>query len=148
MDAIPLRGSRRRHVRRRNATRWRAVAPGCRYRPLAPWRWGRWPRCARAGPSSRGETLPNRGRAPCPAEHAQLGDRYSTDEGEYLPGTRCVAVPLLDDGAGLIAALSVTAPSNRIGENWPAQVLAELRSTAATIRGRFGHGSSRQLTPA
>ena len=79
---------------------------------------------------------------------AQLGDRYSTDEGEYLPGTRCVAVPLLDDGAGLIAALSVTAPSNRIGENWPAQVLAELRSTAATIRGRFGHGSSRQLTPA
>ena len=65
---------------------------------------------------------------------------YSTDEGEYLPGTRCVAVPLLDDGAGLIAALSVTAPSNRIGENWPAPVLAELRSTATTIRGRLDTG--------
>ena len=71
---------------------------------------------------------------------------YSTDEGEYLPGTRCVAVPLLNDGAGLIAALSVTAPSSRTNNDWPAPVLAELLTTAATIRAELGYG--RELSSA
>lgn len=66
---------------------------------------------------------------------------FSTDEGEYLPGTRCVAVPLFNDGAGLIAALSVTAPSVRTGADWPTPVLAELLATAGAIRAELGHGS-------
>jgi DNA-binding IclR family transcriptional regulator len=38
----------------------------------------------------------------CLLEEIDLARRqgYSTDEGEYLPGTRCVAVPLFNDGAG------------------------------------------------
>jgi IclR family acetate operon transcriptional repressor len=69
------------------------------------------------------------------AEIDQARDRgYSTDEGEYLAGTRCVAVPLHNDGMGLITALSVTAPAVRTGPDWPAPVLDELLSTAAVIR--------------
>ncbi len=71
---------------------------------------------------------------------------FSTDEGEYLDGTRCVAVPLLNDGAELIAALSVTAPSMRTGDDWPEPVLAELRTTATTIRAELGYG--RELSSA
>lgn len=65
---------------------------------------------------------------------------YSTDEGEYLVGTRCVAVPLFDDGMGLITALSVTAPAARTGPDWPAPVLAELLATAAVIRNGVSPG--------
>jgi DNA-binding IclR family transcriptional regulator len=65
-------------------------------------------------------------------------DGYALDRGEYLPGTQCVAVPLLDDGDGLIAALSVTAPSSRCTADWPADVLPELDATAALIRSRLG----------
>lgn len=71
---------------------------------------------------------------------------YSTDEGEYLAGTRCVAVPLLNDGAELIAALSVTAPAVRTSDDWPEPVLAELRTTATTIRAELGDG--RELSSA
>ena len=71
---------------------------------------------------------------------------YSTDEGEYLEGTRCVAVPLINDGAELLAALSVTAPSSRTGEDWPEPVLAELRATVSTIRSELGYG--RELSSA
>jgi IclR family acetate operon transcriptional repressor len=71
---------------------------------------------------------------------------YSTDEGEYLAGTRCVAVPLINDGAELIAALSVTAPSVRTGDDWPEPVLAELRTTATKIRSALGNG--RELSSA
>ena len=69
------------------------------------------------------------------AEIDRARDRgYSTDEGEYLAGTRCVAVPLFNDGMGLITALSVTAPAVRTGQDWPAPVLDELLATAAVIR--------------
>lgn len=62
---------------------------------------------------------------------------YALDDEEYLPGTRCVAVPLLDDGKGLIAALSVTAPSNRCGEDWPERPLERLLATARMVRTRM-----------
>lgn len=80
-------------------------------------------------------------------EIAQTRTRgYSTDEGEYLAGTRCVAVPLINDGAELIAALSVTAPAVRTGDDWPEPVLAELQATAAKIRSALGNG--RELSSA
>jgi IclR family KDG regulon transcriptional repressor len=63
---------------------------------------------------------------------------YALDEGEYLPGTRCVAVPLLNDGDGLVTALSVTAPSTRCTPDWPNDVFDELSSTATEIRSRLG----------
>jgi IclR family transcriptional regulator, acetate operon repressor len=70
---------------------------------------------------------------------------YATDEGEYLSGTRCVAIPLIHDGTDLITAISVTAPAMRTTEDWPAPVLSELQDTAARIRSQLGYG---RLKPA
>lgn len=68
---------------------------------------------------------------------------YSIDDGEYLTGTRCVAVPLFNDGNELITALSVTAPAVRTGGDWPEPALAELRATAVAIRTELGLGRER-----
>jgi DNA-binding IclR family transcriptional regulator len=65
-------------------------------------------------------------------------DGYARDEEEVIIGCRCVAVPLLDDGNGLVTALSVTAPKFRCGPDWPAAPLAALRSAAEEIRARLG----------
>lgn len=63
---------------------------------------------------------------------------YALDEGEYLAGTRCVAVPLINDGAGLVAAMSMTAPSSRCAREWPDSVLGHLRETASVVRSQLG----------
>jgi DNA-binding IclR family transcriptional regulator len=65
---------------------------------------------------------------------------YALDDEEYLPGCRCVAVPLnlTDPGEGLIAAISVTAPVFRCGPDWPQRPLAALRAAASRITGRLG----------
>ena len=44
---------------------------------------------------------------------------YALDEEEYLDGCRCVAVPFASGHAGLLVAISITAPSNRCGPDWP-----------------------------
>jgi DNA-binding IclR family transcriptional regulator len=69
-------------------------------------------------------------------------DGYAEDNEEYLPGCRCVAVPLrLDalDGSdqGLVAAISVTAPVFRCGPDWPEPQLRLLRAGADRIRSRM-----------
>jgi DNA-binding IclR family transcriptional regulator len=62
---------------------------------------------------------------------------YALDDEEYLPGCRCVAVPLPVDGnGGLQLALSVTAPVFRCGPDWPQAPLAALQAGAARIRER------------
>jgi DNA-binding IclR family transcriptional regulator len=61
---------------------------------------------------------------------------WARDDEEVLVGCRCVAVPLTDDGHGLITALSVTAPSARCGPDWPEAVLGELQNAAGVIRAR------------
>lgn len=61
---------------------------------------------------------------------------WALDDEEVLVGCRCVAVPLTDDGRGLVTALSVTAPSARCGPGWPADVLGELQTAAGIIRAR------------
>lgn len=61
---------------------------------------------------------------------------YAQDDEELLVGCRCVAVPLTDDGHGLVTALSVTAPSARCGPGWPDDVLGELQTAAGIIRAR------------
>jgi len=67
---------------------------------------------------------------------------FALDEEEVIVGCRCVAVPLLDDHRGLIAALSVTAPKFRCGPDWPARPLQALRSAAAEIRSRLDYEST------
>lgn len=59
---------------------------------------------------------------------------YAVDSEEFLPGCRCVAVPVHDDRNGLLLALSVTAPTSRLGDDWPAGPVAELQQTAGRIR--------------
>lgn len=67
---------------------------------------------------------------------------YALDQGEYLPGTQCVAVPLLDDGEGLVTALSITAPSSRCLGDWPGGVLDELSTAAGRIREQMGFSAA------
>jgi len=59
---------------------------------------------------------------------------YAVDSEEFLPGCRCVAVPVHDDGNGLLLALSVTAPTSRLGDDWPAGPVTELQQAAGRIR--------------
>jgi DNA-binding IclR family transcriptional regulator len=61
---------------------------------------------------------------------------YAVDDEEVLVGCRCVAVPLTDDGRGLVTGLSVTAPSARCGPDWPGSALDQLRAAAGIIRAR------------
>ena len=68
---------------------------------------------------------------------------WAEDNQEYLPGCRCVAVPVPYDGADLIVALSVTVPSSRLGDDWPAGPLAALQSAARVIGGRIEMASGR-----
>jgi DNA-binding IclR family transcriptional regulator len=61
---------------------------------------------------------------------------FAEDNEEVLIGCRCVAVPLLDDGHGLLTALSVTMPTVRCGPDWPERALRELRTATGVIRAR------------
>jgi DNA-binding IclR family transcriptional regulator len=63
---------------------------------------------------------------------------YALDNEEYVVGFTCVAVPVLKDGDELVAALSVTTATNRVGDSWPDEQLVHLREAAAKIRGRLG----------
>lgn len=64
---------------------------------------------------------------------------FALDDGEYLVGCRCVAVPMNVHGAdgGLVAAMSVTAPVFRCDETWPERALVTLQAGAARIRERL-----------
>jgi DNA-binding IclR family transcriptional regulator len=61
---------------------------------------------------------------------------YALDDGEYLDGCRCVAVPLTLDETegGLVAALSVTAPVFRCDEGWTERAGVALQAGARRIR--------------
>ncbi len=61
---------------------------------------------------------------------------HAVDDEELLVGCRCVAVPLTNDGNGLVTAMSVTAPTVRCGPDWPDAVLAELQTAAGIVRAR------------
>lgn len=64
---------------------------------------------------------------------------YATDYEEVLQGCCCVAVPLLDDGRGLITALSVTTTTASAGSDWPRRELELLQTAAGVIRARAAH---------
>lgn len=70
------------------------------------------------------------------AEVRQRG--YAVDQGDFLEGTRCVAVPLFNQDDEVLAAISVTAPSSRCGPEWPNDVLDRLRVTASLIHDQLG----------
>jgi IclR family KDG regulon transcriptional repressor len=64
---------------------------------------------------------------------------YATNRGEWRPGVCAVAVPLADASGGVVAALSLTLPTERFGEARLKNVLLPaLRRTAAGIAGDLG----------
>ena len=63
--------------------------------------------------------------------------KYGTarDDEELELGVRCMAAGILDDQGKLIAGLSISAPADRLEENW----LERLKETAAQISASLGH---------
>lgn len=72
------------------------------------------------------------------AQMALVRERgWAEDDGEYILGIRCVAVPVRQRGIGVVAAMSVSAPSARFGEPERQSVLDELRGAAETLSTRL-----------
>jgi DNA-binding IclR family transcriptional regulator len=64
---------------------------------------------------------------------------YATDNEEVEIGVRCVAAPVRDDTGGLIAALSLSTPADRMKAQWGALV----KDTAEEISRALGHQKGR-----
>jgi DNA-binding IclR family transcriptional regulator len=62
------------------------------------------------------------------------------DNEELEMGVRCMAAGIYDDQNKLVAGLSISAPADRLDENW----LPKLRDTADLISSALGH---RKATP-
>jgi len=61
----------------------------------------------------------------------QLG--YAIDNEEYLPGVRCLAVPVTDAEGRVVAALSLHAPVSRLSLEEALEFLPAMRSAAADM---------------
>ncbi len=60
------------------------------------------------------------------------------DNEELELGVRCIASGIYDDQGKLVAGLSISAPADRLDENW----LAKLQATTRTISQALGHNES------
>ncbi len=58
---------------------------------------------------------------------------YALDEEEYQLGVRCVAVPITSGDGSAVAALSVSAPSNRLPRARAIEILPAMRRAATSI---------------
>jgi DNA-binding IclR family transcriptional regulator len=63
------------------------------------------------------------------------------DNEELELGVRCMAAGIYDDQARLVAGLSISAPADRLDENW----LAKLQTTANEISSALGHKTAPRL---
>jgi DNA-binding IclR family transcriptional regulator len=60
---------------------------------------------------------------------------FARDNEELELGVRCMAAGIYDDQGKLLAGLSISAPADRLDDNW----LARLQQTAKDISGTLGH---------
>jgi DNA-binding IclR family transcriptional regulator len=65
---------------------------------------------------------------------------YALDDEETFPGIRCVAAPLRDRDGRVVAALSVTAPTQRMGARRQAEIRHWVTETAVRISDRIRAG--------
>ncbi len=70
----------------------------------------------------------------------QLG--YARDNEELELGVRCMAAGIYDDSGQLIAGLSLSAPADRLQEDWLGKVI----ETAAAISAALGHRADKTTT--
>jgi DNA-binding IclR family transcriptional regulator len=62
---------------------------------------------------------------------------FARDNEELELGVRCIAAGIRDDSGRLVAGLSVSAPSERMQDDW----IEDLLNTAGRISARLGHGA-------
>lgn len=60
------------------------------------------------------------------------------DEEEFEPGVRCIAAAIRDDTGALVAGLSITAPADRLREEW----ITDLATAARKISAAIGYAGS------
>ena len=60
---------------------------------------------------------------------------YARDNEELELGVRCMAAGIFDDSGKLVAGLSISAPADRLQEEW----LEDLVQTASSISGTLGY---------
>ena len=65
---------------------------------------------------------------------------YATDDEETFPGIRCVAAPLLDGAGRVLAAISITAPTQRMDARRRSEIRKWVTDTAARIGERIRTG--------
>ena len=66
---------------------------------------------------------------------------YARDNEELELGVRCMAAGIHDDSGKLVAGLSISAPADRLQEDW----LEDLTSTAAQISATLGYNPARAI---
>lgn len=62
---------------------------------------------------------------------------YARDNEELELGVRCIAAAVRDDSTAIVAGLSVSAPAERLQDEW----IGDLTATAARISARLGYSS-------
>ena len=65
---------------------------------------------------------------------------YSVDNGEEIEGVNCVGAPVFDAHGYPIAAIWITGPRARIGEERFGEIGAKVRAYADIISSRLGYG--------
>jgi DNA-binding IclR family transcriptional regulator len=66
-------------------------------------------------------------------------DALARDEGESFPGATTLAVPVLRDD-GIVAAVGVTAPTERATRRWQARARGALRRAATAVEAALSAG--------
>lgn len=66
------------------------------------------------------------------------------DNEELEPGVRCIAAGIRDDSGRIVAGLSVSAPAERMQDDW----IQDLVATARTISARLGYREAEAPAPA
>ena len=73
------------------------------------------------------------------AELTRIRERgYSTDEEEYTPGIRCIAMPVRDHSGAVVAGMSVSVPAYRFDPETRGHALAALARTTTGVSAELG----------
>jgi DNA-binding IclR family transcriptional regulator len=65
---------------------------------------------------------------------------YSLDDCESNPDVRCVAAPVYEHGGGVVAAMSISVPTSRAGDDWPGRLVELVKGGAHELSRRLGYG--------